>query len=373
LTDTRLLSRWFLPTDFELAVGATFSLVGGVEVGLPDTIRGDVAAVIPGRMLTMTWRAHFLQARVIWELVPTDDDGCTLYVTLSGFASPPMIVRRELDAFRARFTEALPHVLEEMALRADLAAEIVPAPDAVVLNFAKRSATGPAGDADLDRRATDTADGIAPWPRHRISAAVAGGIALATLVVLLASGVSLFAGPLPSAANPAAPGSSMVNGGVSASGGNPGSPASMTASPTIVIGAPTPAPSGPGGSGSPSSESSPTPSPTIVADAPSPLAARYATTSTFDGGYTGEITVSSTGPTYRSWTVTITIPASAQVTTSWEAAYDAHGSSVTFRPGPSTEPVTPGSPVTFGFQVSSGQSPAHPLTCSIAFQPCGGG
>jgi hypothetical protein len=113
------------------------------------------------------------------------------------------------------------------------------------------------------------------------------------------------------------------------------------------------------------------PTPTKVpTKVPATLSADYATTDTFDGGYTGQIMIAARA-TVHTWTATITLPAGASVTTAWEASYTQHGTTVTFRPDSWSAEITPGSPVTMGFQVSGGP-PAHPLTCAVNGYACTG-
>jgi len=372
LTDARLLSQWLLPTDLEPEIGCVFSLIGGSAVGLPDAIRGEVSMVVPRRMLAMTWRAHFLASQITWELLPTTEGGCTLFVSQTGFASMASIMRRADDvaAYRRQFTDALPQLLDGMALRAELAAEIAPPPQAVTLSFGKGTAAHTRSSSYRGRRGIGAAAAIARWPRHRVTAAIAGAVALIVLVVLIASGISLFTGSTPSDANPAlgAPASSVVP--------------EVSSSPVVVIGSASPSPSAISSratstlAGHPTTVPSVSVSPTVAshptAAAAAPLSGRYATSDTWDGGYSGEITLTAAARSYSTWVVTITIPASASISTAWEATYEQHGGTATFKPESWTDPVSPGAPVTFGFQISYSGSPTHPLSCSVASTPCAG-
>lgn len=262
-----------------------------------------------------------------------------------------------------------------MAVRAESAEQMAPdsVTDSVTLTFAKDSAARTRSSSYRGRRGTGTAAVIARWPRHRVTAAVAGGVALGVLVVLIASVISLFADSSPSAANPGPLSGSGVSAGIQPSPSAP-LPASSA---VVVIGSPVPSPStessapaAPPPSGA--STIGPTTSTRPSLPPSSPLTAAYRTTAVWDGGFSGEVTLVSTGASYASWSVTITIPAGAGVSTSWEASYVQSGSAVTFRPQSWSVPVKPGQPLVFGFQVNESGSFAQPVSCAVMGAACSG-
>jgi hypothetical protein len=200
---------------------------------------------------------------------------------------------------------------------------------------------------------------VARWPRHRVVATVACGLAVLVLGVIATGGLSIFSPGTPTAANPIhlplAP------------------PASRSATPTStpsVAGSPTRPARSSRPTASPTHTAAPPTTPT-VRSAAAPLSASYRTTDTWNGGYSGEITL--TAPRALStWTVTITLPASAVVSTAWEAQVHGSGATWTFTPQSWSADVAPDAPVTFGFQVDGG-GPNHPLSCAIGDQSCAGG
>jgi cellulase/cellobiase CelA1 len=101
------------------------------------------------------------------------------------------------------------------------------------------------------------------------------------------------------------------------------------------------------------------------------VSASYRTTDTWDGGYSAEITLTATR-LFPTWTVTITLPASADVSTAWEAQVAGSAGTWTFTPQSWSADLAPGASVTFGFQVDGDDGPNHPLSCAVSGHGCAG-
>jgi uncharacterized protein YndB with AHSA1/START domain len=363
LTEPRALSGWFLPTDLTPTEGQTFSLLGGARFGLPETIRGEVMAVVPGQLLRMTWRSDFQQATALWELAPTPG-GCVLRVTQSGFAAASLVPRRGLvtTAYRELFELALPQALADLAgetilteadwLTAELAPVPTPRPEPVELNFAH------------NQPAAEPMSAVARWPRHRVVAAAACVLAAIVLGVVATRGTSIFSTGTSTPANPILVGA--------AEGPRPS--ASMAPTSTVSSAHPSPKPPHAPLTASPGESPSPTvtPSRTVAPTAPAaPVSASYHTTNTWDGGYSAEITLTATR-SFPTWTVTITLPPAADVSTAWEAQVAGAAGNWTFTPQSWSADLAPGAPVTFGFQVDGDNGLDHPLSCAISGHGCAG-
>ncbi len=359
LTDPRALSGWFLPTDLAPAVGHTFSVLGGARFGLPETIRGEVIAVEPERSLRMNWWSDFQQAAAQWELAPTSI-GCVLRVTQSGFAAASLVPRRGLSttAYRELFELALPRMLADLAGEPDIAATDrqapapAPMPEPVELDFAH------------GRPAAEPISAISRWPRHRVIAASACVLAAIALAVVATRASSIFSTGTATAANPVP---------VAAAEG-PRPSASMAPTSTVSSAHPSARPKTPTPTPSPSGEHVPTVAPTTTVaptEAAAPISASYRTTNTWDGGYAAQITLTATR-TVPTWSVTITLPAAAEVSTAWEAQVVGDAGAWTFTPQTWSANLAPGAPVTFGFQVDGGDGSDHPLSCSISGDHCTG-
>lgn len=104
--------------------------------------------------------------------------------------------------------------------------------------------------------------------------------------------------------------------------------------------------------------SSPTPPPAGVA-----CTARYRTTNSWQGGFTAEVLVRSTGtsPT-RGWQVSWTRPSGQSTVNTWNAVPSSSGSTSTARSMSYNGAVAPGATTSFGYQ-GSGPAGASALSC----------
>jgi len=155
--------------------------------------------------------------------------------------------------------------------------------------------------------------------------------------------------------------------------------------PVIRVPAPIPAPSvgssdpGPVGGPSPSGPISPGPtppgrSPSPPGPTPSALSARYATIGGRGllgvGNYQGQVIISNTGRVaVTGWTVVITLPSGATVSSASGAAYRQDGGTVTFTPTAATRSVPASGTVQFRFRVDA-VFDGRPTGCSIDGHPC---
>ncbi len=100
-------------------------------------------------------------------------------------------------------------------------------------------------------------------------------------------------------------------------------------------------------------------------------AVSFAETSSWDGGYVGQYTITNgTSSALSTWTVGFTLPAGSSVTSLWNGTETASGHSYTVTPASWNAKVPAGGSVSFGFEVSgSGQ----PSGCTINGAACVGG
>lgn len=100
-------------------------------------------------------------------------------------------------------------------------------------------------------------------------------------------------------------------------------------------------------------------------------AVSFAETSSWDGGYIGQYTITnSTSSALSTWKVGFALPAGSSVTSLWNGTEAASGSSYTVTPASWNSNVPAGASISFGFEVSgSGQ----PSGCTINGAACVGG
>ncbi len=130
----------------------------------------------------------------------------------------------------------------------------------------------------------------------------------------------------------------------------------------------------PGNTGSPAtsllSPSPPTPRPAAAAGSPPALTVAYATTDSWSGGYTGQLTISTASP-LSGWIASLTLPTRAAVTNSWEADYEQRGVAVSLTPKEWNATLPAGGRIQVGFQVDlAPNAPRYPLTCAVNGVPC---
>lgn len=116
LTDARLLSEWFVPTDLEAREGARFTLAAGTLGGFLGPVAGELTELAPEQRIVMLWQGEKLHTRVVWEIIESDR-GCTLQVVQTGFIGAPAALRRRAlrDTYGRLFAEQLPVVLDRLA------------------------------------------------------------------------------------------------------------------------------------------------------------------------------------------------------------------------------------------------------------------
>jgi hypothetical protein len=94
--------------------------------------------------------------------------------------------------------------------------------------------------------------------------------------------------------------------------------------------------------------------------------AAYSVTSSWQGGFQGQVTVTNGGTPRTSWTVSWTYPGDQKINNMWNATYTQSGASVTARNASYDGALAAGASATFGFTgtfTSSNAAPAS-LTCS---------
>ncbi|WDZ87116.1 GH12 family glycosyl hydrolase domain-containing protein [Micromonospora cathayae] len=115
----------------------------------------------------------------------------------------------------------------------------------------------------------------------------------------------------------------------------------------------------------------PNPNPTTPPPGSGSCAVKYTPTSTWNNGYTAEVTVTNTGSgTVNGWTLTYDLPSGHQVTGAWNATVTQSGSTVTARPVSYNSTISPGASVNFGHQVSTNGSYSAPSSFSLNGTAC---
>ena len=106
------------------------------------------------------------------------------------------------------------------------------------------------------------------------------------------------------------------------------------------------------------------------ANAASP-AVSFAKTSSWDGGYVGQYTITNTtSAALSTWKVAFTLPGGSTVTSLWNGTEAASGQSYTVTPASWNGSVPVGGSVNFGFEVNGGGAPSG---CTINGAACAGG
>jgi cellulose 1,4-beta-cellobiosidase len=110
----------------------------------------------------------------------------------------------------------------------------------------------------------------------------------------------------------------------------------------------------------------PTAAPTATPSGSAKCSATYAVSSSWNNGFTANVTVANTGTTaIKSWKVAWTWPGTQAVANAWNATIAATGKSVTAANASSNGTVSGGGNTSFGFQASySGTNTNPALTCS---------
>jgi uncharacterized protein YndB with AHSA1/START domain len=393
LTDRAVLSEWFMRTDLEPYEGRRFRLMPDGLLGLAGPLEGELVEVVAPRRLVMLWRGEQLHSRVTWELVPLPD-GCRLRMSHTGFIGVKGSVRRkELQrTYDRMLADRLPRTLDRLATGRIAAEEPASAAYAPPLVEVPRLANGPdpadrPDDGGPDERPDDGASrrrtGIAgrlralPYRRRGQLLAVGAAVLLAVVTAAVFSGLRVpsLIPPLGTAPEPwptLSPGAAPSAGVPPPLPASPG--ASVGPSGPIAGGLSAPAESGrPGGSANPDRAVPPAAGPTSdpSAGAPTGFAAAYRTVSSTGSGFTGELTVTNTGTRpARGWSVVVTLPAGAGLTTVRSATAAQSGTTVTFT-SRNAGSLPAGRSVTIEFQVR-GDGATGPTGCRVGGDPCGG-
>ncbi|QOC92904.1 lytic polysaccharide monooxygenase auxiliary activity family 9 protein [Micromonospora craniellae] len=107
-----------------------------------------------------------------------------------------------------------------------------------------------------------------------------------------------------------------------------------------------------------------TPPPTTAPPATGACSATYRVTSTWSGGFQGEVQVTAGSAAIRSWRVTWTYASGQQVSQAWNATVSSSGSTVTAQNVSYNGGLGAGTSTTFGFLASGSGSSAPTLTCT---------
>ncbi|NUT37448.1 MAG: hypothetical protein HOV79_30765 [Hamadaea sp.] len=178
---------------------------------------------------------------------------------------------------------------------------------------------------------------------------------------LLAVGVGLAVGlAVLAVVAPLAPGGS----GVAAAPTASPSPSGSGLVSIVLPGASAPVP--PSASATAAPSPSRTALPSRSAPPPAGLSARYAVKDTWDGGFSGELTITATRAV-EGWTAILTLPAGVDVSIAWEADYRQDGRKLTLTPKSWNAAIAAGSSITLGFQASG---TGGPTACTVNATPC---
>lgn len=108
----------------------------------------------------------------------------------------------------------------------------------------------------------------------------------------------------------------------------------------------------------------PTTGPTTSPPAQSACQATYQVSSTWQGGFQGQVTVTAGNNAINSWTVTWALPSGQSITQSWSATVTTSGSTVTARPAAWNGTLAAHASTQFGFIANGNSSSVPALTCS---------
>ncbi len=101
LTEPDLIARWMMPGDFRLEVGHCYTMEARAmpATGFSGTVRAEVLAFEPGRMLRLGWRdadprnGLDVDWTITWTLVP-EGRGTRLFLLHEGFDPDDPFQRR---------------------------------------------------------------------------------------------------------------------------------------------------------------------------------------------------------------------------------------------------------------------------------------
>lgn len=340
LTERRLMSEWFLPTDLAPVAGGVYRVFpppGLAGFGAPFDV--DVLEVVVPLRLLQRWRGEQLHTEMLWEITPTAT-GSHLRVVQTGFLGLQGDRRRGelLEAYETLFQERLPALLARLALD-----DVLPPPPVRVP--LKMPAPAPAPDMEPVKR---------PWwhipVRNRLRLlSVAGAI---VLTVLIATALATLVVIRP----PSAPADALKPNYVPGLDQQPGPSAS-------------PRP----GSPSPSSAAPvrPSASGSLAQPPATGLTAAYRTTESYSLSYIGSISVKAGETAVDGWTAIIELPQGVQVTSAWDQVqHKQTGRTVTFT-SQAHKRIEAGGTFTLSFQ-AGGADNGQPLACTVNGVPCSG-
>lgn len=123
--------------------------------------------------------------------------------------------------------------------------------------------------------------------------------------------------------------------------------------------------SGPGTSPGPAPAPTASPTPTSPAGSgPGTCTGTYSTTSSWPGGFQGQVVVTNTGSgTLNGWQLAWTFPGGQRITSLWNAAYTQSGANVTASSASYDASIAPGGTATVGF-TADGSTAAPAVTCT---------
>ncbi|MFC6021231.1 SRPBCC domain-containing protein [Plantactinospora solaniradicis] len=355
LTDRELLPKWFGSVEPRPSSISRFELRPADLPELDELITVELVELDPPHRIVVRWLEDGQPTQVVCELTPTAE-GCRLTVTHgdaedpfrdtgiedpfldSGIDDPwrPTDLDRREQAYQQLLDTRLPAVLDWLAFRE------VDLPEATAVIGAV-----PAGAAP-DRRS-----------RRKLGIGLAV-LALAVGAVVVVAGLargrteSGSAGPVATVGSPAPT-------------TGPGTAGPAAGSPTTG-----PATAPPSRSTRPTPRRTPTTPPARPANPGQPdLAARYTTLRTGLLGYRGEVVVTNGGnAAARSWTVVITLPAGAEVSTASGASFVQEDERVTFTGA--ALPADRSATIQFEVVRDATLTQKQPTSCVVQDRPCEG-
>ncbi|MBV1849451.1 SRPBCC domain-containing protein [Catellatospora tritici] len=336
LTDARLLSEWFMPTDLVAVPGHTYRAFPPPGLlGLASAFDTDVVEAVEAERLAMHWRDDHTHTEMTWTLSDADG-GCRLTVLQTGFFGVDGTRRRrELRrTYQLLFGERLPTALDRLASgEVDLGGVVATLHTAIPR---RRDPVAPAPVAP-------------PAPNRRMR--LLSLIGAAVLVVLASSAVAVMIGNS-GGGEPVAVGEEQygLGVGVQPAGSQPAATAtpSVTMTPGTTVGSTSPSPSGLPASGSP------VPEVTVTTGPNAQLTAGYKTIALLGlGGFDTEVTVRNPGTLAADgWTVVLTMPSDRTVENRTTAKVQSTqaGAQVTIVPVAAARSLAPGASVTFSIR-----------------------
>ncbi|MDI1460541.1 SRPBCC domain-containing protein [Catellatospora sp. KI3] len=345
LTDARLLSEWFMPTDLAAVPGHTYRAFPPPGLlGLASAFDADVEAAVEAERLAMHWRDDHTHTEMIWTLADTDG-GCRLTVVQTGFFGVDGTRRRrELRrTYQLLFGERLPAALDRLASgEVDLGGVVADLHTAIPR---RRDPVAPA------RPPVSPAGLPVEPPASNRRLRLLSLVGAAVLVVLASTAVAVLIGNSGGGGEPVAVGDERYGLGV---GVQPGSTPAATAGPTAA-----PAPGSPaaGASASPSAlpaSGTPVPEATVTAGPNAQVTAAYKTVALLGlGGFDTEVTVHNPGTLAADgWTVVLTMPADRAVEnrSTGKVQSTQSGTQVTIVPVAAVRSLAPGADLTFSIR-----------------------